>query len=238
MSKTTAPFSSVPTNNGHSHICRQRHLILLVLHLHSNFCQSAVWCNHLKSGINAWHYGTHLTVCSAFFYLLNCQLFVFFLCGACFLPILVTANCTFDLAMHAKWQLLFKKGICMYLRMHVCKHMSALWNCPMPTCQCARAQGSRAGRTLAPGHHTWPSHLLGLLILHSSPWQGNEPGRVAGSPHVTTMMGAYGRVQRATVDHALWDQGRFCLNYRPDPGPLGGLTAPQELGQMPWALDK
>lgn len=74
--------------------------------------------------------------------------------------------------------------------------------------------------------HTCPSHLLGRLILHSSPWQGNEPRRVTGSPHVTTMMGAYGRVQRATEDHALWDQARLCLNYRPGPGPLGALTAP------------
>lgn len=112
------------------------------------------------------------------------------------------------------------------------------WNCPVPMCQCARAQGSRAGHTHAPRHYTWPSHLLGLLILHSSPWQGNEPRRVAGSPHVTTMMGAYGRVQRATEDHALWDQGWYCLNYRSSPGPLGALTAPQEVGHMPWAPDK
>lgn len=105
-------------------------------------------------------------------------------------------------------------------------------------CQCARAQGSGAGHTHAPGHHTWPGHSLRLLILHSSPWQGNEPRRVAGSPHVTTMMGAYGRVQRATEDHALWDQGCFCVNYRPGPGPLGALTGPRELGQMPWAPDK
>lgn len=106
----------------------------------------------------------------------------------------------------------------------------------MPMCQCARAQGSRAGLTYALWHHTWPSHLLGLLILHSSPWQGNEPRREAGSPHATAMIGAYGRVQRATEDHALWDQGRFCLNYRPVPDSLGALTARQELGQMPWAL--
>ena len=103
--------------------------------------------------------------------------------------------------------------------------------------RCSRAQGSRAGHTHAPGHHTWPGHLLGLLILHSSPWQGNEPRRVAGSPHVTTMIGAYGRVQRATVDHALWDQRWVRLNYRPGSGPLGALTAPRELGQMPWAPD-
>ena len=83
--------------------------------------------------------------------------------------------------------------------------------------------------------HTCPSHLLGRLILHSGPWQGNEPRRVTGSPRVTTMMGAYGRVQRATEDHALWDRARLCLNYRPVPGPLGALAAPQELGQMPWA---
>ncbi len=103
-------------------------------------------------------------------------------------------------------------------------------------CQFARAQGSRAGLTHGPGHYTWPSHLLGLLILHSSPWQGNEPRRVAGSPHVTTTTGAYRRVHRATIDHALRDQGRFCLNYCPRPGPFGALTAPQEVEQMPWAL--
>lgn len=56
------------------------------------------------------------------------------------------------------------------------------------------------------------------------------------SPHVTCMMEAYGRVHRATEDHALRDGGQFCLNYCPALGPLGALSAPQEPGQMPWAL--
>lgn len=120
----------------------------------------------------------------------------------------------------------------------MCVHFvcaSARWNYPMPMYQFARAQGSGAGHMQGLGHHTWPSHLLGILILHSSPWQGNEPRRVAESPHVTTTMGAYRRVQRATEDHALWDQGRLCLNYILGLGPFGALTAPREVEQMPWA---
>lgn len=50
---------------------------------------------------------------------------------------------------------------------------------------------------------------------------------------MTTMMGAYGREQRATEDHALWDQGPFYFNYHPHSVPLGALTEPKVLGKMP-----
>lgn len=53
---------------------------------------------------------------------------------------------------------------------------------------------------------------------------------------MTTMIGAYGRVQRAMVDHALWDQRRLWLNYCPGIGPLSAPAAPRELGQMLRAL--
>lgn len=102
-------------------------------------------------------------------------------------------------------------------------------------CQCAREQGSRAGLTYALRHHTWHSHLLGLLILHSSPWQGNEPHRVAGSPHVTTMMGAY-RGPCKTVLSGIRDSSILITVLVLFP--IGGLTAPQELRQLPWAPDK
>lgn len=51
-----------------------------------------------------------------------------------------------------------------------------------------------------------------------------------------TMIGAYGRVQRAMEDHALWDQRRFYLNYCPGPAPLGAPNCTQEQGQMLRAL--
>lgn len=56
------------------------------------------------------------------------------------------------------------------------------------------------------GHHTWPNHSLGLLILHRSTWQGNEPLREGGGSHLTTMIGHHGKAQRAMEDCALWDQ--------------------------------
>lgn len=107
--------------------------------------------------------------------------------------------------------------MCRYLCM--CKHMSA---CLLGKTACVsvhQGTGEQSRAHTCPGHHTWPSHLLCLLILHRGPWLGNEPLRVAESPHVMNMIGAYGRVQRAMEDHALWDQRPLCLNYRPGPGP-------------------
>jgi len=44
----------------------------------------------------------------------------------------------------------------------------------------------------ATGEQNRANHLLGLLILHRSLWQGNEPHRVAESPHMTTVIGDQG----------------------------------------------
>lgn len=94
--------------------------------------------------------------------------------------------------------------------------------------QCRRVSvpGHRAWHICALGLYTRPKHSPGLLILHSSPCQGNEPREVAQGPHVTTMMDAHGREQRA-LEQAGCDQGWVSFNYRPSSGLLGALAAPQ-----------
>lgn len=107
------------------------------------------------------------------------------------------------------------------------KGLVLLWQgkaarCPM--CQCATAQGSRAGHTSAPGHRAWPRHLLSLLILCSSPCQANGPRRVAASPVWKPRSEPGGGAHGATEDHAWWNQGHFCFNYQSGSSPCAALN--------------